>query len=67
MDLLERYLQAVGQYLPAKGRNDTASVNYSVNLGFKIVLAVSLVKFAWDIGQMIVRSSAKSTGFVRAL
>jgi hypothetical protein len=23
MDLLERYLQAVGQYLPAKGKDDT--------------------------------------------
>ena len=23
MDLLERYLQAVGQYLPAKGKMDT--------------------------------------------
>jgi hypothetical protein len=56
---------SAGQGLPSL--QTLASVNYSVNLGFKIVLAVSLVKFAWDIWQMIVRSSAKPTGFVRAL
>jgi hypothetical protein len=44
-----------------------ASVNYSVNLGFKIVLAISLMKFAWDIWQLIVSSSAKPNGFVRVL
>ncbi len=44
-----------------------ASVNYSVNLGFKIVLAVNIVKFAWDVWQMVVSSAAKQSGFVRAL
>jgi hypothetical protein len=56
---------SVGQALPSL--QTLASVNYSVNLGFKIALAVSLAKFAWDIWKLIVRSSAKSTGFVRAL
>jgi hypothetical protein len=43
------------------------SVNYSINLGFKIALAVSIVKFVWDVWQMIVSSQAKHNGFVRAL
>jgi hypothetical protein len=41
-----------------------AQVNYSVNLGFKIVLAVSLVKFLWDIWEAILGSRSKATGFV---
>lgn len=44
-----------------------ASVNYSVNLGFKIALAISVVKFAWDVWQMIGSSRAKQSGFVGAL
>jgi hypothetical protein len=44
-----------------------ASVNYSINLGFKIALAVSIVKFVWDVWQMVVSSQAKQNGFVRAL
>jgi hypothetical protein len=35
-----------------------ASVNYSVNLGFKIALAVTVVKFLWDLWQAIVSSRA---------
>jgi hypothetical protein len=43
------------------------SVNYSINLGFKIALAVSIVKFVWDVWQITVSSQAKHKGFVRAL
>jgi hypothetical protein len=43
------------------------SVNYSINLGFKIALAVSIVKFVWDLWQMVVSSQAKHNRFVRAL
>lgn len=56
---------SVGDGMPSL--QTLASVNYSVNLGFKVVLVVSLVKFAWDIWQMIANSPAKTNGFVRAL
>ena len=56
---------SVGEGLPSL--ETLASVNYSINLGFKVVLVVSLVKFAWDIWQMIANSPAKTNGFVRAL
>jgi hypothetical protein len=56
---------SAGEGLPSLAT--LASVNYSVNLGFKIVLAISLMKFAWDIWQLIVSSSAKPNGFVRVL
>ena len=44
-----------------------ASVNYAVNLGFKIALAVSIVKFLWDAWQMVANSQAKQNGLVRVL
>ena len=43
------------------------SVNYSINLGFKIALAVSIMKFVWDVWLITVSSQAKHNGFVRAL
>jgi hypothetical protein len=47
--------------------NTLVSVNYAVNLGFKIALAVSIVKLLWETWQMIAGSQAKQNGFVRAL
>jgi hypothetical protein len=41
-----------------------AQVNYSVNLGFKIVLAVCVVKFLWDIWEAITGSRRNAAGFV---
>jgi hypothetical protein len=51
-----------GSHLPSLA--NLAQVNYSVNLGFKIVLAISLVKFLWDIWEAILGSRRKATGFV---
>jgi hypothetical protein len=44
-----------------------ASVNYWVNFGFKVALAVAVIKLAADVWQMIASSRTKQTGFVRAL
>jgi hypothetical protein len=44
-----------------------ASVNYWVNFGFKVALAVAVIKLAADVWQMIANSQAKQNGFVRAL
>jgi len=41
-----------------------ASVNYSVNLGFKIALAVTVMKFLWDLWRTVVRTRAGQKGFV---
>jgi len=41
-----------------------ASVNYSVNLGFKIALVVMVVKFVWDLWQAIVGARSGQKGFV---
>jgi hypothetical protein len=41
-----------------------AQVNYSVNLGFKIALAVTVVKFLWDMWQMVAGTRAGQKGFV---
>jgi len=52
-----------GGKLPSLG--NLASVNYSVNLGFKIALAVSVVKFLWDLWEALSSSRGKTGGFVR--
>jgi hypothetical protein len=44
-----------GEGLPSLA--DLASLNYSVNLGFKIALAVTVVKFVWDVWNAIASSS----------
>ncbi len=44
-----------------------ASVNYWVNFGFKIALAIAVIKLAADVWQMAASSRAKQVGFVRAL
>jgi hypothetical protein len=51
-----------GEGLPSLA--NLASVNYSVNLGFKIALAVTVVKFLWDVWQTMVSSRAGQKGFV---
>ena len=43
------------------------SVNYWVNFGFKIALAIAVIKLAADVWQMVASSRAKQVGFVRAL
>lgn len=42
-----------------------AQLNYSVNLGFKIALAVCVVKFLWDLWEMLFRSRSNADGFAR--
>jgi len=42
-----------------------ASINYSLNLAFKIALAVTVVKFLWDLWQTLAGSRMKAAGFVR--
>jgi hypothetical protein len=49
-----------GEPLP----NVSSMMNYSLNLGFKIALAVTVVKFLWDVWQAIVSSRAGQKGFV---
>ncbi len=44
-----------------------ASLNYSINLGFKVALAVTIVKFLWDIWQAIVSSRMGQKGLVTVL
>jgi hypothetical protein len=51
-----------GEGLPSLA--NLASVNYSVNLGFKIALAVTVVKFLWDLWQAIMSARAGQKGFV---
>jgi hypothetical protein len=48
----------------AASLTNLASVNYSVKLGFKIALAVTVVKFPWDLWQAIVSSRASQKSFV---
>jgi hypothetical protein len=52
-----------GQGLP--NFRELASINASISLGFKIVLAVSIVKFLWDLWQMVANSEAKQSGYAR--
>jgi hypothetical protein len=40
-------------------------VNYWVNFGFKVALAVAVIKLAADVWQMVASSRAKQVGFVR--
>ncbi len=42
-----------------------AQVNYSVNLGFKVALGISVVKFLWDLWQSLTESRNKAAGYVR--
>jgi hypothetical protein len=41
------------------------SINYSLNLAFKIALAVTVAKFLWDLWQTLAGSRMKTAGFVR--
>jgi hypothetical protein len=42
-----------GTTVGAMSLKDLAAINSAINLGFKIVLAISVVKLLWDIWQMI--------------
>jgi len=44
-----------------------ASLNTSLNLAFKLVLAICVVKLLWDIWKMVVSSRAGQKGFVTVL
>jgi hypothetical protein len=55
-------VQARSYFVPgttagALSMHDLAAINSAINLGFKIVLAISVVKLLWDIWQMIVDSN----------
>jgi hypothetical protein len=56
---------AQGDRLPSL--ETLASVNYWVNLGFKVALVVAVIKLAADIWQIVVSSRANQGGFVSAL
>jgi hypothetical protein len=51
-----------GEGLPSLA--NLASVNYSVNLAFKIALAVTMMKFLWDVWQTLVSARTGQKGFV---
>jgi len=44
---------------------DLAAVNSAINLGFKLVLAICVLKLLWDIWQMIVHTDAKDNGYAK--
>jgi heme/copper-type cytochrome/quinol oxidase subunit 4 len=44
---------------------DLATINTAINLGFKMVLAICVVKLLWDIWQLIVHSDAKDNGYAK--
>lgn len=46
---------------------DLAAINTSINLGFKVVLAISVLKLLWDIWQMVVESYQAKPGQVPVL
>jgi len=58
-------------FVPEGGRlpsvENLASINYWVNFGFKVALAVTVIKLAADVWQLIVSSRGHQGGFVRAL
>ncbi len=64
-------VQARSYFVPlSEGSNapslaNLAQVNYSVNLGFKIALAVCVIKFLWDLWEAVSRSGGKASGLVR--
>jgi hypothetical protein len=50
------------------GSHDLSSVmNYSLNLGFKVALAITIAKFVWDVWKTISSSQPNQGGFVRVL
>jgi hypothetical protein len=59
-------VQARSYFVPgtttgALSMHDLASINSAINLGFKVVLAISVVKLLWDIWKMI-SESHEATG-----
>jgi len=46
---------------------DLATLNTAINFGFKVALALSVVKLLWDVWKMIVSSRAEQKGFVTVL
>jgi hypothetical protein len=55
-----------GTTVGAMSLKDLATVNASINLAFKLVLAISVLKLLWDIWQMIVHSDAKDNSYATA-
>jgi hypothetical protein len=64
-------VQARSYFAPGTGGNITpdvaASINSAVNLGFRVVLAITVVKFLWDVWQAIASSRTGQKGFVTVL
>ena len=52
-----------GSNLPSLA--NLAQVNYSLNLAFKIALAVCVIKFLWDLWEAVTRSRGNARSFVR--
>ncbi len=54
-----------GTTVGAMSLKDLAAINSAINLGFKVVLAISVLKLLWDIWQLIVHNDAKDNGYAR--
>jgi hypothetical protein len=69
--ILTVMVQARSYFIPgtaagAMSLKDLATVNASINFGFKLALGISVVKLLWDIWQMIVHTDAKDNGYATA-
>ena len=56
-----------GTSVGAMSMKDLTTLNTAINLGFKVVLAISVVKLLWDIWKMIVSTRSGQKGFVTVL
>jgi hypothetical protein len=56
-----------GTSVGAMSMKDLAALNMAINLGFKVVLVISVLKLLWDIWKMISSSRAGQKGLVTVL
>jgi len=56
-----------GTSIGAMSMKDLAALNMAINLGFKVVLVISVLKLLWDIWKMISSSRTCQKGFVTVL
>jgi hypothetical protein len=56
-----------GTSVGAMSMKDLTTLNAAINLGFKVVLVISVVKLLWDIWKMVLSSRAGQKGFVTVL
>jgi hypothetical protein len=56
-----------GTSVGAMSMKDLTTLNAAINLGFRVVLVISVVKLLWDIWQMVVSSRTGQKGCVTVL